>query len=88
MLFRSCYIKKGEKWQAIGIDKLSAVLLQTNSNELSKKYNDARKVFENIIQNMDMIEYIEKKFDYLDLMTNKNRYKESIDDIKNLIKTK
>jgi len=83
-----CYIRKGEKWQAIGIDKLSAVLLQTNSNELSKKYNDARKVFENIIQNMDMIEYVEKKFDYLDLMTNKNRYKETLDDIKNLIKTK
>jgi ribosomal protein S19E (S16A) len=83
-----CYIRKQDKWQPIGIDRLSAVLLQTNSNELAKKYNDTREIFENIIQNVDMIEYIEKRFNYLDLMTNKNRYKETLDDIKNLIKTK
>jgi hypothetical protein len=83
-----CYIRKGDKWQPIGIDRLSAVLLQTNTNELANKYNSTRQIFENIIQNVDMIEYIEKRFNYLDLMTNKNRYKETLEDIKNLLKTK
>jgi hypothetical protein len=83
-----CYIRKQNKWQPIGIDRLSAVLLQTNTNELANKYNSTRQIFENIIQNVDMIEYIEKRFNYLDLMTNKNRYKETLEDIKNLLKTK
>lgn len=82
-----CYVRKHDKWQPITIDKLSSSLLQTNTNELAKKYNSAKDIIEGIIQNVDVMEYIEKKFDYLDLMTNKNKYKEALDDIKCLIKS-
>jgi hypothetical protein len=82
-----CYVRKQDKWQPITIDKLSSSLLQTNTNELAKKYNSAKDIIEGIIQNVDVMEYIEKKFDYLDLMTNKNKYKEALDDIKCLIKS-
>jgi hypothetical protein len=82
-----CYVRKKDKWQPITMDKLSSSLLQTNTNELAKKYNNAKDIIEGIIQNVDIMEYIEKKFDYLDLMTNKNKYKEALDDIKCLIKS-
>jgi hypothetical protein len=82
-----CYVRKQDKWQPITMDKLSSKLLQTNTNELAKKYNSAKDIIEGIIQNVDVMEYIEKKFDYLDLMTNKNKYKEALDDIKCLIKS-
>jgi hypothetical protein len=70
-----CYIRKDHKWQPIAIDKLSSDLLQINTHELANKYNNAKTIIENIIQNVDIIEYIENKFDYLDLITNKNKYK-------------
>lgn len=82
-----CYIRKQEKWQPITMEKLSSTLLQTNTNELANKYKNEKEAIENIIQNIDVMEYIEKRFDYLDLMTNKNKYKDALNDIKCLIKS-
>jgi hypothetical protein len=82
-----CYIKSKDNWQPIGIDRLSSTLLKNNTYEIARKYNESKDIIQNFIQNIDIIEYIEKKFDYLDLMTNKIKYKETLHDIKNIIKT-
>lgn len=81
-----CYIKSDDKWISKNINTLATLLLRDNSHEIHKRYSESKNIIEDIIKNEDIIEYINKNSNYLDLQIDKIRYKKTIDDIKTIIK--
>jgi hypothetical protein len=69
------------------MNRLCSKLLRNNAYEIANKYKDIKDIISNVIQNVDIIEYIERRFDYLDLTTNKARYNDALHEIKLLLKS-
>ena len=62
-------------------------LLNKNSNELRTIYNKEKERFENKIRNLELIEYIYSRLNYLDLSMDKHIFKNIKMEIKNIIKS-
>ena len=82
-----CLIKKNGKWNITNLDYLSNSLIDKNSSEIRKYYNNQKKDIEEKIKNIELIEFINKRFNYLDLSLNKDIYNNIKIEIKNIIKT-
>jgi hypothetical protein len=82
-----CYVKKNGEWKITNIDYLSKKLLNTNYNEINKFYYDKKEKIEENIQNIEIIDIIYKRLNYLDLQVNKKMYKDIRYEIKDMIRT-
>ena len=82
-----CYVKKNGEWKIINIDNLSKKLLNTNYHEINKFYYDEKDKIEEKIQNIEIIDIIYKRLNYLDLQVNKKMYKDIRYEIKDMIRT-
>ena len=84
----SCLIKAEGRWKLTNIDYLSNNLINKNSSEICKYYNNQKREIEEKIKNLELIEFINRRFNYLDLSLNKEIYNIIKSEIKNIIKTK
>jgi len=82
-----CLIKKDGEWKIININNLSKKLISTNSDEINQFYYDKKEQIEEKIENMEIIDAIYKRFNYLDLQINKKLYNNMRYEIKDIIKT-
>jgi hypothetical protein len=82
-----CYIKKNGEWKITNIDYLSKKLLNTNYHEINQFYYDKKDKIEENIQNIEIIDIIYKRLNYLDLQVNKKMYKDIRYEIKDMIRT-
>lgn len=82
-----CLIRKDGEWKLTNIDYLSNNLIDKNSSEILKYYNNQKKDIETKIKNIELIDFINKRFNYLDLSFNKDIYNSIKFEIKNIIKT-
>ena len=83
----NCYVKKNGEWKITNIDYLSKKLLNTNYHEINKFYYDKKEKIEENIQNIEIIDIIYKRLNYLDLQVNKKMYKDIRYEIKDMIRT-
>jgi hypothetical protein len=84
----SCLIKAEGRWKLTNIDYLSNNLINKNSSEICRYYNNQKREIEEKIKNLELIEFINRRFNYLDLSLNKDIYNIIKSEIKNIIKTK
>ena len=82
-----CMIKKNGEWKITNIDNLSTKLIDKNSSEINNYYSDQRNRIEEYIQNIELMEFINKRFNYLDLSLDKKLYKNIKDEIKEIIRS-
>ncbi len=82
-----CLIRKDGEWKLTNIDYLSNNLIDKNTSEIRKYYNNQKKDIEAKIKNIELIDFINKRFNYLDLSFNKDIYNSIKFEIKNIIKT-
>ena len=82
-----CLIRENGEWKYTNIEQLSNKLINKNSYELSKYYNNKKNNIEERIKDIDLIEFIYSRLNYLDLSINKNIYKDIKKEIKNIIKS-
>jgi hypothetical protein len=83
----NCLIKKNGEWRITNIEHLSNNLINKNSNEISNYYNNNKNKINNAISDIDLIEFIFKKFNYLDLCLDKNLYTNIKYEIKEIIRS-
>ena len=83
----NCYVKKNGEWKITNIDYLSKKLLNTNYHEINQFYYDKKEKIEENIQNIEIIDIIYKRLNYLDLQVNKKMYKDIRYEIKDMIRT-
>jgi uncharacterized C2H2 Zn-finger protein len=83
----NCLIKKNGEWRITNIEHLSNNLIDKNSNEIRNYYNDNKTKINNSISDIDLIEFIFKKFNYLDLCLDKKLYTNIKDEIKEIIRS-
>jgi len=86
-LRNGCLIKKNDKWQNIGIENISKKLINHNSGEINNFYNKNIDSIDKIFKDMQLLEYIVSKFNYLDLQLDKSYFNELKKEIKFIIKT-
>lgn len=79
-------IKDNGEWKYTNIDELSNNLIKKNSFELSNYYSNKKDEIEERIKNIDVIDFIYSRLNYLDLSINKNLFKDIKNEIKNIIK--
>ena len=84
---RGCIIRENNRWKYTNIDYLANDLLNKNSNELRTIYNKEKERFENKIRNLELIEFIYSRLNYLDLSMDKHIFKNIKMEIKNIIKS-
>ena len=82
-----CLIREKGEWKYTNIEQLSNKLIKKNSYELSEYYNNKKNNIEERIKDIDLIEFIYSRLNYLDLSINKNIYKDIKKEIKNIIKS-
>ena len=82
-----CLIRENGEWKYTNIEHLSNKLINKNSYELSEYYNNKKNNIEERIKDIDLIEFIYSRLNYLDLSINKNIYKDIKKEIKNIIKS-
>jgi|688.fasta_scaffold02753_41 hypothetical protein len=82
-----CLIREKGEWKYTNIEQLSNKLINKNSYELSEYYNNKKNNIEERIKDIDLIEFIYSRLNYLDLSINKNIYKDIKNEIKNIIKS-
>ena len=82
-----CLIREKGEWKYTNIEQLSNKLIKKNSYELSEYYNNKKNNIEERIKDIDLIEFIYSRLNYLDLSINKNIYKDIKTEIKNIIKS-
>ena len=87
ILNNRCLIRENGEWKYTNIEQLSNKLINKNSYELSKYYNNKKNNIEERIKDIDLIEFIYSRLNYLDLSINKNIYKDIKTEIKNIIKS-
>ena len=87
ILNNRCLIRENGEWKYTNIEQLSNKLINKNSYELSKYYNNKKNNIEERIKDIDLIEFIYSRLNYLDLSINKNIYKDIKKEIKNIIKS-
>ena len=83
----NCLIKKNGEWRITNIEHLSKNLINKNSYEISNYYNNNKTKINNSISDIDLIEFIFKKFNYLDLCLDKKLYTNIKDEIKEIIRS-
>ena len=83
----NCLIKKNGEWRITNIEHLSKNLINKNSYEISNYYNNNKTKINNAISDIDLIEFIFKKFNYLDLCLDKKLYTNIKDEIKEIIRS-
>ncbi len=82
-----CLIRENGEWKYTNIEQLSNKLIKKNSYELSEYYNNKINNIEERIKDINLIEFIYSRLNYLDLSINKNIYKDIKNEIKNIIKS-
>jgi uncharacterized C2H2 Zn-finger protein len=82
-----CLIREKGEWKYTNIEQLSNKLIKKNSYELSEYYNNKKNNIEERIKDINLIEFIYSRLNYLDLSINKNIYKDIKNEIKNIIKS-
>jgi len=82
-----CFIKRNNEWKYSDLDYLTNKLISTNSSEIFRYYNKEKIKIEDIIKDLDIIELIKKRLNYLDLSLDRIIFKEVKTEIKNLIKS-
>ena len=83
----NCLIKKNGEWKITNIESLSNNLINKNSNEIRNYYNSNKSKINNTISDIDLIEFIFKRFNYLDLCLDKKLYTNIKDEIKEIIRS-
>ena len=82
-----CLIKKDGEWKITNIDSLSNKLIDKNSSEINSYYLKQKNNIEERIKNIELMEFINKRFNYLDLCIDKKLYKNIKDEIKEIIRS-
>lgn len=83
----NCLIKRNNEWKFINIDYLSDRLLNHNSAELDNYYTKYYNDIDNSIKNVELLEFIYKRLNYLDLTFNKKLFSNLKDEVKYIIKS-
>ena len=82
-----CLIKKDGEWKITNINNLSTKLIDKNSSEINNYYLEQKNKIEEKIKNIELMEFINKRFNYLDLCIDKKLYKNIKDEIKEIIRS-
>uniref|UniRef100_A0A6C0CGI6 C2H2-type domain-containing protein n=1 Tax=viral metagenome TaxID=1070528 RepID=A0A6C0CGI6_9ZZZZ len=82
-----CLIKKDGEWKITNIDSLSNKLIDKNSSEINNYYLKQKNNIEERIKNIELMDFINKRFNYLDLCIDKKLYKNIKDEIKEIIRS-
>ena len=85
-LFFSCLIKNDNRWGLTNLDILSNKLVDKNSFELRNYYNKQKTDIEEKIKNIELLEFIYSRLNYLDLNLNRTLFNNIKNEIKNIIK--
>ena len=83
---KGCLIKHNNKWNIANIDLITDKLINKNSKELLNYYNNKRTDIEDKIKNIEILEFIYSRLNYLDLHINKKLFDNIKFEIKNIIK--
>ena len=83
---KGCLIKNDNRWGLTNLDILSNKLFDKNSYELRNYYNNQKKDIEEKIKNIEVLEFIYSRLNYLDLYLNKSLFNNIKNEIKNIIK--
>jgi len=82
-----CLIKKDDGWRSVGIDNISRRLIDHNSGEIGKFYDKNKENINKIIKDIQFLEYVTSKFNYLDLHLDKTFFNDLKNEIKYIIKS-
>ena len=83
---KGCLIKNDNRWGLTNLDILSNKLFDKNSYELRNYYNNQKMDIEEKIKNIEVLEFIYSRLNYLDLYLNKSLFNNIKNEIKNIIK--
>jgi hypothetical protein len=83
---KECLIKYDGNWGSTNLDLLSDKLFNKNSYELRNYYNNQKTGIEEKIMNIELLEFIYSRLNYLDLYLNKSLFNNIKNEIKNIIK--
>ena len=83
---KGCLIKNDNRWGLTNLDILSNKLFDKNSYELINYYNNQKTDIEEKIKNIELLEFIYSRLNYLDLYLNKSLFNNIKNEIKNIIK--
>ena len=83
---KGCLIKNDNRWGLTNLDILSNKLFDKNSFELRNYYNNQKTDIEEKIKNIELLEFIYSRLNYLDLYLNKSLFNNIKNEIKNIIK--
>jgi hypothetical protein len=83
---KGCLIKKDNEWRNVCIDNLSKKLMNHNSNEIGVFYNKNKDKINKIFKDMEFLEFINTRFNYLDLHLDKKLFNDLKNEIKYIIK--
>jgi hypothetical protein len=83
---KGCLIKNDNKWGLTNLEILSNKLFDKNSYELRNYYNNQKTDIEEKIMNIEVLEFIYSRLNYLDLNLNRTLFNNIKNEIKNIIK--
>ena len=83
---KGCLIKNDNRWGLTNLDILSNKLVDKNSFELRNYYNKQKTDIEEKIKNIELLEFIYSRLNYLDLNLNRTLFNNIKNEIKNIIK--
>jgi hypothetical protein len=86
-LRNGCLIRKNNEWRNIALESISKKLINYNSCEISNLYNKNFDKIDNIFKDIQLLEDITKRFNYLDLQINKTLFNELKNEIKYIIRS-
>lgn len=84
---KGCLIKNNNRWGLTNLDILSNKLFDKNSFELRNYYNNQKMDIEEKIKNIELLEFIYSRLNYLDLNLNRLLFNNIKNEIKNIIKS-
>jgi hypothetical protein len=83
---KGCLIKNDNRWGLTNLDIISSKLFDKNSFELRNYYNNQKTDIEEKIKNIELLEFIYSRLNYLDLNLNRTLFNNIKNEIKNIIK--
>ena len=83
---KGCLIKNDNRWGLTNLDIISNKLFDKNSYELRNYYNNQKTDIEEKIKNIEVLEFIYSRLNYLDLYLNRTLFNNIKNEIKNIIK--